>query len=253
MPRYRILIEYDGTPFIGWQRQDNGPSIQTALETAVKNLTGEDVAVYGAGRTDAGVHARGQVAHFDLPSDWLPEKIRDGLNYYLKPNPVALLSCETVAAEFNARFDAIKRHYVYRIINRRAPLTLDHNRAWAVKSPLDDQAMHKAAQLLIGKHDFTTFRSINCQAKSALRTMGEISVMRCEDVLEISVCARSFLHNQVRSIAGSLKMVGEGKWSQDQIGEILRAKDRAACGPVAPAHGLYLMQVDYGSNSPSNG
>jgi tRNA pseudouridine38-40 synthase len=245
MPRYQVIIEYDGTPFVGWQRQENGPSIQTALEQAVRKLTGDEVAVFGAGRTDAGVHARGQVAHFDLSSEWAAGKIRDGLNYHLKPDPVAVLSCNAVAAGFDARFDAVKRSYLYCIINRRAPLALESQRAWAVKTPLDHEAMHEAARHLIGKHDFTTFRSINCQAKSALRTLDEVRVERNGDRIEICVKARSFLHNQVRSIAGSLKMVGEGKWSPEHIKDILAAKDRAACGPVAPAHGLYLMQVDY--------
>jgi len=248
MPRFCIIIEYDGTPFVGWQRQENGPSVQTALERAVKKLTGEEVAVYGAGRTDAGVHACGQVAHFDLSRDWLPEKIRDGLNYYLKPDPVAILSCKTIGAEFDARFDATKRHYRYRIINRRAPLALDGTRAWAVKTPLDHAAMDEAAQYLIGKHDFTTFRSVQCQAKSALRTLDEVNVARSGDRIEISVNARSFLHNQVRSIVGSLKMAGEGKWQPDHLAKILADKDRSACGPVAPAHGLYFMQVDYPVN-----
>jgi len=247
MPRYQIIIEYDGTPFVGWQRQENGPSIQSALEQALGKLTGEEVVVFGAGRTDAGVHARGQVAHFDLSSPWVVGKIRDGLNYHLRPNPVVVLSCNGVAAEFDARFDAVKRHYLYRIINRRAQLALESLRAWAVKMPLDHDAMHQAAQYLIGKHDFTTFRSINCQANSALRTLDEVRVERDGDRIEIYVKARSFLHNQVRSIAGSLKMVGEGKWSPEHMKDILGAKDRAACGPVAPAHGLYLVQVDYAS------
>jgi len=252
MPRFCIIIEYDGTPFIGWQRQENGLSVQATLESAVKKLTGEEIAVFGAGRTDAGVHARGQVAHFDLSDEWDANKIRDGLSFYLRPNPIVVLASKSVSSEFDARFDARMRHYVYRIINRRAPLALDHKRAWAVKPELDDKAMHDAAQHLIGKHDFTTFRSVDCQAKSALRTLGEINVHRSDDLIEISVTARSFLHNQVRSIAGSLKMVGTGKWPADRIKEILEAKDRAACGAVAPAEGLYLMQVDY-LNNPSDG
>jgi len=248
MPRFCLIIEYDGTPFVGWQRQENGPSVQTTLERAVEKMTGEEVAVYGAGRTDAGVHACGQVAHFDLSRDWLPGKIRDGLNYYLKPDPVAIVSCKLAAAEFDARFDAVKRHYLYRITNRRAPLALDGTRAWAVKTPLDHNAMDEAAQYLIGKHDFTTFRSAHCQAKSALRTLEEVKVARNGDSIEIAVKARSFLHNQVRSIVGSLKMAGEGKWQPDHLAKILATKDRAACGPVAPAHGLYFMQVDYPIN-----
>jgi len=239
MPRFCIIVEYDGTPFVGWQRQENGPSVQTTLEQALKKLTGEASVVFGAGRTDAGVHARGQVAHFDLSKPWDVEKIRDGLNHHLLPDPVAVLSAKAVAAEFDARFDATKRHYVYRIINRRPTLALENNR-------VDHHAMHEAARHLIGKHDFTTFRSAHCQAKSALRTLDEISVERLDDRIEISVNARSFLHNQVRSIAGSLKMVGEGKWPPEHIKEILMAKDRTSCGPVAPAAGLYLMRVDYG-------
>jgi len=211
MPRFCIIVEYDGTPFVGWQRQENGPSVQVALERGLRKLTGEEVVVFGAGRTDAGVHARGQVAHFDLSKPWDVEKIRDGLNHHLRPDPVAVLSSKAVRAEFDARFDATKRHYVYRIINRRPALALESNRAWRVAAPLDHHAMHEAAQHLTGKHDFTTFRSMHCQAKSALRTLDEISVERSRDWIEISVNARSFLHNQVRSIAGSLKMVGTSK------------------------------------------
>lgn len=249
MPRYSIVVEYDGTPFVGWQRQENGPSVQAALEHAVKKLSGEEVSVYGAGRTDAGVHARGQVAHFDLSNNWDLKKIRDGLNYHLRPNPVVVLASDVVDAEFDARFDAIKRHYTYRIINRPSPLALEARRAWQVNMPLDHGAMHEAGQFLIGKHDFTAFRSVHCQAKSALRTLDEVMVIRSGDVIEISVNARSFLHNQVRSIAGNLKLVGEGKWSPDHIKEVLKSQDRSACGPVAPAYGLYLVQVDYETKS----
>lgn len=245
MSRFCITIEYDGAPFVGWQRQDNGPSIQAALETAIFKLTGEEVTVFGAGRTDAGVHAHAQIAHFDLSSDWRGDKICDGLNYHLKPEPVSVLSGKIVDAEFHARFDAIQRHYVYRIINRRSPLTFDQGLAWQVKRPLDHEAMHAAAQHLIGKHDFTTFRSVHCQATSPVRTMGEIKVTRVGEQIEISVAARSFLHNQVRSIAGSLKLIGEGKWAIDHMAKILKAENRADCGPVAPAHGLYLVRVDY--------
>lgn len=245
MPRYSIIVEYDGTPFVGWQRQENGPSVQVALEQAVKKLTGEDAVVFGAGRTDAGVHALGQVAHFDLSTEWDLVKIRDGLNYYLRPNPVVVLTSTVVSAEFDARFDAKNRVYLYRIINRRAPLALENKRAWQVKTPLDQEAMQTAAQYLIGKHDFTTFRSAHCQAKSPLRTLDKIHVGRQGDTFEIMVYARSFLHNQVRSIVGSLQMVGTGKWTPDHMGKILEAKDRAACGPVAPAAGLYLAEVGY--------
>ncbi len=245
MRRFCIVVEYDGTPFVGWQRQDNGPSVQAALETAVHRLTGEEVVVFGAGRTDAGVHAREQVAHFDLSSDWREDKIRDGLNFHLKPNPVAVISGKNVDADFHARFDAVQRHYHYRIINRRSPLTLDRGRAWRVQKPLDHSLMNEAAQCLIGRHDFTTFRSVHCQAKSPLKSLNQLSVVRQGERVEINISARSFLHNQVRSIAGSLKLVGEGKWDPGQIEKILVAKDRTACGPVAPAQGLYLVRVDY--------
>ena len=246
MPRYRVVVEYDGTPFVGWQRQENGPSVQAALEHAVKKLSGEEVSVFGAGRTDAGVHARGQVAHFDLSSQWDLKKIRDGLTYHLRPNPIVVLKSEAVDVEFDARFDAVKRYYVYRIINRHSPLTLEVERAWQINKPLDHEVMHKAGQFLIGKHDFTAFRSAHCQAKSALRTLDAVTVIRTGEVIEISVNARSFLHNQVRSIVGSLKMVGEGKWSPDYIIKVLESRDRSGCGPVAPACGLYLVRVEYG-------
>lgn len=245
MPRFRITIEYDGVPFIGWQRQDNGPSIQAALEAAVLQLTGEPAVVYGAGRTDGGVHARAQIAHFDLSKDWRLDKIRDGFNFYLRPNPIIVLEAEQVEPDFHSRFDAVYRHYVYQIVNRHSPLTFGRELAWHVKRPLDVDAMNEGAQHLIGKHDFTTFRSTHCQSKSPVKTMGELSVVRTGDTIEILASARSFLHNQIRSIAGSLKLVGEGKWQPEQMAQALTAVDRQACGPVAPAHGLYLLKVDY--------
>ena len=245
MPRYLITVEYDGGPFVGWQRQDNGPSVQGALEEALKKLTGAAVLVQGAGRTDAGVHALGQAAHFDLARAWPAYKIRDGLNYHLRPAPVAVLEAREVADDFHARFSAVKRHYLYRILNRRAPPAVMRGKVWHVPVPLDEAAMHAAAQALAGLHDFTTFRASRCQAKSPVRDIGEIAVTRKGEEIHLRVSARSFLHNQIRSIAGSLKLVGEGRWAVEDIGRALAARDRKACGPVAPPEGLYLTRVDY--------
>ena len=245
MPRYKLTIEYDGTGLVGWQRQVNGLSVQEALETAVARFCGERVTVRGAGRTDAGVHALGQVAHLDLAKDWPPDTVRDALNAHLRPHPVAILAAERAADDFNARTSAVKRHYLYRIINRRADLTLDAGHAWRVPRPLDAAAMHAAAQRLIGKHDFTTFRAAECQAKSPVKTLDRLAVERHGDELQVTTSARSFLHTQVRSMVGSLAMVGEGKWSADDLSRVLAVRDRTACGQVAPPDGLYLMQVDY--------
>ncbi len=245
MPRYRITVEYDGGPFCGWQMQDNGPSVQAALTAALKKLSGEDVQVFGAGRTDAGVHALGQVAHFDLSATWPEDKVRDGLNFHLKPAPVAVLEAAEVEDDFHARFSAIGRHYLYRIISRRPPLTVERGRAWRVSKPLDVAAMHDAGQVLSGTHDFTTFRSAHCQAKSPVKSIDRVSVTRDGEAILIEVSARSFLHNQVRSIVGSLKMVGEGAWTPEDFKSALEAADRSRCGPVAPPDGLYLTQVDY--------
>ena len=245
MPRYKLTIEYDGTPFVGWQAQAEGRSVQTALEDAVNAFSGETVRVHGAGRTDAGVHALGQVAHLDLSRDWSGDRVRDALNAHLRPEPVSVLAAEEVPSDFEARFSAIARHYRYRIANRRAPLALDVNRAWQVARALDADTMHEGAQSLVGEHDFTTFRAAECQAKSPVKTLDEIAVSRFGEDIEITVSARSFLHNQVRSIAGSLKLVGEGKWQPATITDVLVARDRARCGPVAPAAGLYLERVDY--------
>lgn len=245
MPRYKLIIEYDGTPFVGWQVQDNGSSVQGALTDAIAAFAGERVAVHGAGRTDAGVHAFGQVAHIDLAKDWDVNKVRDAINFHLRPQPVAVLTAEIVAADFDARFSAIKRRYLYRIINRRADLTLDQNRVWRVPRPLEAGAMHDAARKLIGKHDFTTFRSTECQAKSPVKTLDRLDVMHDGDQLGFIVEARSFLHNQVRSMVGSLVHVGEGKWSGDDLVAALEARDRTRCGQVAPPHGLYLVRVEY--------
>ncbi|GAB4229686.1 MAG: tRNA pseudouridine(38-40) synthase TruA [Methyloligellaceae bacterium] len=245
MPRFRLTIEYDGTPFVGWQVQKNGPSVQGRLSEAIEAFCGESVIPRGAGRTDAGVHALGQVAHIDLARDWPPDTVRDALNAHLRPDPVAVLSCEVVAGDFDARFSARQRHYLYRIIDRRAPLTLERERAWHVPTRLDVDAMHAAAQCLRGKHDFTTFRSVHCQAKSPVKTLAAISVSRVGAEIHITLSARSFLHNQVRSIAGSLRRVGEGKWGEADLRQALAAAERSACGPVAPPHGLYLVKVDY--------
>ena len=243
--RFKLLIEFDGGPFVGWQRQRNGRSVQQALEEAVLAFSGEAVVIYGAGRTDAGVHALAQVAHLDLARDWPADTVRDALNAFMKAEPVAVLSAEQVGEDFDARTSATARHYRYRIRNRGPPLAIERGRVWWVAAPLDHAAMHQAGQALIGKHDFTTFRAAACQAKSPLRTLDRLAVTRAGDEVVVEVSARSFLHHQVRSFAGSLKLVGEGSWPVAAIGEALAARDRRRCGPVAPAEGLYLVAVDY--------
>lgn len=245
MPRYRITIEYDGTPFIGWQRQAEGVSIQGALETAISKFSGEAPGVRGAGRTDAGVHALGQVAHFDLEKTWEPGRIRDAMNFHLRPNPIGVLSAEQVDATFDARFSAVKRYYEYRLLTRRAPPILQRHRVWWTMHGLDAAAMHDAAQVFVGKHDFTTFRAAQCQAKSPVKTLDVFDVSRQGEEIVCRVSARSFLHHQVRSMVGSLKLVGEGKWRRADLAAALAAANREACGPVAPAAGLYLVDVDY--------
>ncbi|MDQ8698972.1 tRNA pseudouridine(38-40) synthase TruA [Hyphomicrobium sp. LHD-15] len=249
MPRYRLFIEYDGTPFVGWQIQSEGISVQGALETAISKLTGSKAGIRGAGRTDAGVHARGQVAHFVIEKDWPADKIRDGMNFYLKPLPVIVLACDRVPDDFDARFSATARHYEYRILPRRAPPALERHRVWWIPRTIDAKAMREAAAVLVGRHDFTTFRAAQCQAKSPIRTLDRLDVTSHGDEIRIQASARSFLHNQVRSMVGSLKLVGDGKWTRDDLRRALEARDRTACGPVAPASGLYLMSVDYGSGS----
>lgn len=247
MPRYRLDIEYDGSPYSGWQRQTGQHSVQAAIEQAIFAFCGEEVSIRGAGRTDAGVHALGQVAHADLTKHWPADTVRDALNAHLqlRGETVAVLKAAEAPDDFDARFRAIARHYLYRIVNRRAPLALERRKAWWVGRRLDAEAMHEAAQLLVGKHDFTTFRSVQCQAKSAVKTLDRLAVERQGEIIEVRASAPSFLHNQVRSLVGSLKRVGEGAWQSGDIRAALEARDRAACGPVAPPNGLYLMRVDY--------
>ncbi|SMF07715.1 tRNA pseudouridine38-40 synthase [Tistlia consotensis] len=245
MPRYKLTIEYDGAGFVGWQRQANGLSVQQALEEAVAAFCGERVTVHGAGRTDTGVHAEGQVAHLDLERDALPDKLRDAVNFHLKPRPAAVLTAEPADAGFHARFSAVERRYRYRIVNRRAPLVLDRGRAWWVPQPLDAAAMQQAADRLLGHHDFESFRSSECQARDALRTLDLLRVTRRGDVVELEVAARSFLHNQVRILAGTLRMVGDGRWTADDVSRALAARDRRAAGQTAPPDGLTLVSVRY--------
>jgi tRNA pseudouridine38-40 synthase len=245
MPRYKLTIEYDGRPFVGWQVQDNGPSVQGLLAAAIAAFCGEEARVQGAGRTDAGVHALGQVGHVDLAKDWDEDTVRDALNAHLRPHPVAVLKAERVADTFDARFSAIRRHYRYRIITRRADLTLERGLAWRIAKPLDSAAMHAAAQRLVGRHDFTTFRHAECQAKSPVKTLDRLDVERSADEIDVTASARSFLHTQVRSMVGALALVGEGKWTAADVSAALEKRDRTACAPVAPPDGLYLMRVDY--------
>ncbi len=246
MQRYKITIEYDGRPYFGWQRQEGQPTVQQALEEAAAGLDGAPVLVQGAGRTDRGVHATGQVAHFDLTKPRPIHKIADALNFHLRPEPVAVLHAEEVAADWSARFNATLRAYRYVIINRRADLTVDKGLAWRVPYKLDAGAMDRAAKALIGQHDFSTFRDAECQARHPIRTLDKIDVARYGEGLEVTVEAKSFLHRQVRSIVGSLIEVGRGARDEGWMAEILNAKERAACGPVAPADGLFLERVEYG-------
>jgi tRNA pseudouridine38-40 synthase len=245
MPRYKLTIEYDGRPFVGWQIQDNGLTVQGVLAAAAEAFTGEKVVIHGAGRTDAGVHALAQVGHVDLSKAWDTDTVRDAMNAHLRPHPVAILSAEQVPDTFDARFSAVKRHYLYRIINRRADLTFDRGRAWRIPKLLNSAAMHAAAQRLVGRHDFTTFRNVECQAKSPVKTLDRLDVHRTKDDIHVVAAARSFLHTQVRSMVGALALVGEGKWTADDLSAALEKRDRAACAPVAPPDGLYLTSVDY--------
>ena len=255
MARWKLTVEYDGTPFVGWQRQDNGPSVQQTLEEAVQRLSGEVVRVHASGRTDAGVHARGQVVHFDLERPITGLKLRDALNFHVRPWPVAVLVVEAVDDAFHARMSCLGRSYLYRILNRRAPPAIDAGRVWHVPRPLDAAAMHDAAQVLVGRHDFSTFRAALCQANSPEKTLGRLSVERVGEEIHVRAAARSFLHHQVRNMVGTLELVGNGKWTADRVRAALEARDRSKGGPTAPPDGLYFMEARYGSgsDSPSEG
>ena len=246
MPRYRLTIEYDGGPYRGFQAQADLPSVQGAIEAAVLGFSGETVRIHAAGRTDTGVHATGQVLHLDLTRDWKPEVVMNALNAHLVPQPVAVLDAQVVADDWHARFSAKARRYQYRILNRPAPPALDRGKVWHVKKPLDAAAMHDAAQALVGHHDFTTFRDMQCQAKSPLKTLDTATVRREGEMVLLEFASRSFLHRQVRSMAGSIVEVGVGRWTAADLAAALEARDRRACGPVAPADGLYFTGVGYG-------
>ena len=245
MTRFRLTVEYDGRPFMGWQRQAHGPSVQQAIEEAIASVTGEDVTLHAAGRTDAGVHGLAMTAHADITRAITPFRLGEAINARLRPQPVAIIGCETAPDDWHARFSCIGRHYRYRIVNRRAPLTLDQGLAWRVTPRLDVAAMHAAAQCLVGLHDFTTFRSVQCQAKSAVKTLDRLSVRRQALEVIIEASARSFLHHQVRSMVGCLALVGHGKWGADDLVAALAARDRAALGLNAPPDGLYFIAADY--------
>jgi tRNA pseudouridine38-40 synthase len=245
MPRFAFLIEYDGAPFAGWQRQTNAASVQGAIETALAKLEPRAHLLAAAGRTDTGVHGIGQVAHIDLDRDWDTFRLLEALNAHLRPQPVAIRAVRRVADDFHARFSAVERRYLYRILNRRAPAVLERGRVWTIKSRLDVAAMAEGAGHLVGHHDFTTFRSTYCQANSPVKTLDEISFSTLGEEIHVRLRARSFLHNQVRSIMGSLVQVGLGSWAPDDVARALIARDRSACGPVAPSQGLYLTGVSY--------
>jgi tRNA pseudouridine38-40 synthase len=245
MTRFRLTVEYDGLPFMGWQRQPHGPSVQAAIEDAAAAITGEAIALHAAGRTDAGVHAEAMAAHLDVSKSLTAFRLMEGLNAKLRPAPVAILDCVEVADDWHARFSCIGRRYLYRIVNRRAPLALDKGRAWRVPQPLDSDAMHAAAQLLVGHHDFTTFRSIHCQSASPVKTLDSLDVRRFGEEIEIAASARSFLHHQVRSMVGCLMMIGRGQWSAADLKAALEAKDRTALGFNAPPDGLYFVEARY--------
>ena len=245
MTRFRLVVEYDGRPFMGWQRQPHGPSVQQAIEGAVEAITGETTVIHAAGRTDAGVHALAMAAHVDIARAITPFRLAEGLNARLRPLPVAILKAEAVAEDWHARFSCIGRRYLYRIVNRRAPLALEAGRAWRVAAPLDAEAMHEAAQMLVGRHDFTTFRSAHCQSDSPVKTLDRLDVRRSREAIEIEAAARSFLHHQVRSMVGCLQLVGRGKWSAKELEAALAARDRAALGLNAPPQGLYFAAALY--------
>lgn len=245
MTRFRLTIEYDGQPYMGWQRQPHGPSVQQAIEDACTAITGEEALVYGAGRTDSGVHAIAMAAHVDIAKEIDAFRFGEGLNAKLRGEPIAILDCEAVADEWHARFDCIGRRYLYRIVNRRAPLALEKGRAWRIPQPLDATAMHDAAQLLVGNHDFTTFRSAHCQAESPVKTLGSLAVRREGETVTVHAAARSFLHHQVRSMVGCLALVGIGRWSAADLMAALEAVDRNRLGLNAPPDGLYFLGADY--------
>lgn len=245
MTRFALTVEYDGRPFMGWQRQDHGPSVQAAIEAAVEQVTGESVAVHAAGRTDSGVHAVGMRAHFDIARTITPFRLMEALNALLRPDPVAILACEPVAEDWHARFSCIARHYEYRIVQRRAPLTWEKGLAWRVPADLDADAMAEGAARLVGRHDFTTFRSAHCQADSPLRTLDLLDVARDGERITVRASARSFLHHQVRSMVGCLALVGQGKWAPADMTKALEARDRAALGLNAPPDGLFFLRADY--------
>ena len=245
MRRFALTVEYDGRPFVGWQRQDNGPSVQAAIERAVHAITTETAQVHAAGRTDAGVHALGMRAHVDISREIAPFRLMEALNAKLRPDPVAIVGCEIAADDWHARFSCVARHYEYRIVVRRAPLTFERGLAWRVALPLDAVAMAEGAKRLIGRHDFTTFRSAHCQADSPLRTLDRLDVVREGDRISVFASARSFLHHQVRSMVGCLSLVGLGKWSPDDMAAALAARKRAALGLNAPSDGLYFLRADY--------
>jgi len=245
MTRWKLIVEYDGRPYAGWQRQDNVPTVQQTLEAALEKFATTTIPVTAAGRTDAGVHAWGQVVHFDLDKSRTADDVRDGLNFYLRPAPVAVLTAEAVADDFHARLSAVERRYCYRIINRRPPVAIEAGRVWQVPYVLNAEAMHEAGQRLLGTHDFSSFRATECQAKSPVKTLDELRVSRHREEIEVLVRARSFLHHQVRNMVGSLALVGRGKWSADDLQRALEARNRAAGGPTAPPEGLYFLDVKY--------
>ncbi len=245
MTRFALTLEFDGTPFMGLQRQAHGPSVQQAVEEAVERVTGEQAIMHAAGRTDSGVHALGMRVHLDIAKDIAPFRLMEALNHHLRPDPVAVLDCVEKPDDWHARFSCTGRSYLYRIANRRAPLTLDANRAWLVPQPLDAEAMHRAAQALVGRHDFTTFRSVHCQAQSPVKTLDLLSVERVGEEVQIRAAARSFLHHQVRSMVGCLALVGLGRWCEEQVAEALAARERSALGLNAPSAGLYFVRALY--------
>ena len=245
MTRWRLTLEYDGSPFMGWQRQDHGPSVQQALEEALERMTGESATVTAAGRTDAGVHALAMSAHVDVEKALTPHRLREGLNALVRPQPISVIDVSAVSAGWHARFGCVGRRYLYRILNRRAPPALDRGRVWHIAVPLEIEAMQKAAAQLIGRHDFTTFRSAHCQSDSPVKTLDRLDVHRAGDEIHVEAAARSFLHHQVRSMVGCLALVGRGQWSPDDMRKALEARDRDALGLNAPPHGLYFLEAIY--------